>query len=151
KQVAHFEEDDTVLAWFRRNWDCSDAEELLGFRVYGFRTIFERAAENDLAPPANDEQLAEYLQQYLYSEGPILCEPHLVTVQTDDDDLEVAYYVFDDHFAKRYPARVAFLLHDGWRLPTDSAKKKQFRPKEPTKAVRPAGKGDGATFYVREV
>jgi uncharacterized protein (TIGR02996 family) len=93
--------------------------------------------------------LANYVQKNLYSEGPILTSPHLITVQTDDDELMVAYYIFDDHYIAEYPARAPFLLHEGWQLPGGHADR-PFRPKEPTQAETPAGKGAGATYWTCE-
>src|SRR5438105_5009246 len=105
KRLKRFE-DATVLDWFRTHWDqlaradgARDAvKELLGFFVYGFGSLFAAAAEQDLPAPETDEDLEDYLHEHLYSEGPILYRPNLLTVQTDDDELEVAYYVFDGEY-----------------------------------------------------
>jgi uncharacterized protein (TIGR02996 family) len=70
-------------------------------------------------------------------------------VQSDDDELMFAYYVFDDHFAARYPDRVAFLLHDDWRLP-EGESNEPFRPKEPVNPTRPKGNAEGATYWACE-
>jgi uncharacterized protein (TIGR02996 family) len=151
KRLARFD-DDTVLDWFRNHWPViarGDTSDLLGFAVYGFGSLFGWDAEEVPPPPETDEELADLVQQNLYSEGPILTSPHLITVQTDDDELMVAYYIFDDHYAAQYPARAAFLLHEGWKLPGGHADR-PFRPREPTRTESPAGKGPGATYWTCE-
>src|SRR5262245_56560382 len=108
KELAHFEDEQTVLEWFRRHWlllagaddpDEQAAEEvsrLLGFYVYGFSWLFRRIVEHGSPRPETDDQLKPYLEEYIYSEGSILVEPHLVTVETDDDVASLIYYIFDD-------------------------------------------------------
>ncbi len=152
KRLKRFE-DDTVLDWFRNHWfdlahdDTDDRlRALLGFDVYGLHSLFDRAAEHDLPPPEDDDELKEYLNEHLYSEGPILYEPHLLTVQTDDDELQVCYYLFDDVYLARHGKRAAYLLHEGWRLPAGHADSWFFEPDEPTEKWGPAGKGRGTTY-----
>ena len=148
KRQARFE-DDTVLDWFRNHWTViarGDVADLLGFGVYGFGSLFGSDAEEIPPPPKTDEELAKYVQENLYSEGPILTSPHVITVQTDDDELMMAYYIFDDNYVAEYPGRAAFLLNEGWKLPGGHADGR-FRPKEPTQAETPAGKGGGATYW----
>jgi uncharacterized protein (TIGR02996 family) len=152
KVLTRFD-DDNVSDWVRRNWALGRANperaaELFPFEVYGF-TIFSRAHEID-PPPDSDKALAAWLEAEIYAEGEVLCElPHLVTVLSDDDELEFVYYIFDDHYASRYPERVAFLLHDDWRLPAGSADK-TFRPKEPVNDDEARGKGKGAIYWTCE-
>jgi uncharacterized protein (TIGR02996 family) len=157
KQVKRFD-DATVLDWFRNHWDrltgaddpYRELAELLGFEVYGFGSLFEHAAEHGLPPPKSNKQLERYLDEHLYSEGPILCRPHVLTVQTDDDDLQVAYYIFDEVYLGRYPARAASLVHEDWRLPGGYADSGSFEPAEPTDDRGPHGTGAGDTYVVLE-
>jgi uncharacterized protein (TIGR02996 family) len=152
KRLARFE-DDTLLAWFRRHWPTiakGDVGDLLGFGVYGFGSLFGSDIEEIPPMPETDEQLAEYIQDNLYSEGPILTSPHLITVQTDDDELMVAYYIFDGHYLRsRFGKRAAFLVQEGWKLPGGSASG-PFRPSEPTSDEGPAGRGKGALYWTCE-
>lgn len=157
KQVKRFD-DTSVLDWFRNHWaklagaddPYRELRDLLGFYVYGFASLFERAGEDGLPAPASDAELSEYLQEFLYSEGPILYEPHLLTVQTDDDELQVAYYLFDDDYLSHYPARAAYLVHEGWQLPGGHADNASFEPAEPTDNRGPHGSGEGDTYIVME-
>jgi uncharacterized protein (TIGR02996 family) len=151
KRLARFE-DDTLLGWFRSHWPTiakGDVGDLLGFGVYGFGSLFGYDIEVIPPPPATDEELANYVQGNLYSEGPILTSPHLITVQTDDDELEVAYYIFDGHYLEEYGDRASFLLHEGWQLPGGSADG-PFEPTEPAWADVPTGQGEGDLYWACE-
>ncbi len=144
---------DTVLGWFRDVWDeakrVPDVREWtkarLGCDVYGFASLFEAAQEQDLEPPKTDQALRDHLSKHLYAEGDILYCPHALQVLTDDDEIELAYYVFDDHYLEEHPGRAAYLLHDDWRLPTTSGES-SFEPTIPTKRIGPPGSGAGATY-----
>src|SRR5262249_34346757 len=102
-------EGDSILRWFRAAWErakqAEDASEWvgaeLGCSVYGFETIFVAARERSLPPPKSDRELKTYLTEHLYVEGEILYKPHALQVLTDDDEIELAYYFFDDHFLER--------------------------------------------------
>jgi uncharacterized protein (TIGR02996 family) len=145
-------EDDSVLAWFRRHWVGLQPEEaydhverLFGRRVYGFGSLFEAIAEHALRPPASDAALAETLEEHLYVEGALRCRPHLIQVLTDDDELEMAYYFFDDHFLSRHGDRAAFLLHENWLLPAGEGAG-FFKPRcTPTK-LKPPVRRPGCTY-----
>lgn len=154
KHVRRFE-DDSVLAWFQRVWepakDAPDAGEWLkaelGCDVYGFGSLFEAAQEEELKAPKSDRALKGYLDEHLYVEGEILFKPHAIQILTDDDELEMAYYIFDDHYVHEYPGRADYLLHDDWRLPTSSADA-PFKSPVRTKRIGKASKGAGATYVV---
>jgi hypothetical protein len=128
KYVRRLDGADTILDWFRTNWYWESgpgphssrrfADELLGTHVYGFETIFENADEENL--PSTPQELHDVLQEHLYVEGSIAFEPGALRVQTDDDDVELAYFFFDDTFAAAHPERVAYLLNNDERLPASS-------------------------------
>src|SRR5947209_4984777 len=90
KRLASFP-DETVLDWFRRHWNLvaegGSTAELLGFPVSGFESLFAAVAEHGLPRPRTAAALAKALREHLYSEGAIFTGPHLITVQTDDDEL----------------------------------------------------------------
>jgi uncharacterized protein (TIGR02996 family) len=146
-------EDDTVLAWFQRHWqgivDSGQANDhvrkLFGCHVYGLSSLFEHIAEHSLPPPASSAALKQALEEHLYAEGEVLYRPHSIQVLTDDDELEMAYYFFDDHFLAGHADRAAFILREGWRLPVASGAG-AFRPGVPVRKLEPAGRGDGVTY-----
>jgi hypothetical protein len=126
KRVRHLP-DATVLDWFRRGWAAVvddgrwDAtawiQTELGGDVYGLHTLFERAREHDLPAPNSWRELRDLLREHLYFEGDLRVDEHSVRVHTDDDEVELPYFFFDDTLVAARPDAVAYLLHDGWPLP----------------------------------
>jgi hypothetical protein len=152
KHVRRFDAD-SVLGWFQQVWDqakrAEDASEWvkseIGTSVYGFASVFESARENDLPSPTSDGKLKSYLEEHLYAEGEIKCKPHAIQVLTDDDEIELAYYVFDDHYLSQHPGKSDYLLHGDWRLPTTSGDS-PCKPGIAAKSVQPRGNGAGETY-----
>jgi hypothetical protein len=154
KTVSRLEAD-SVLSWFRKVWPEATAAEgaaawvrkALGCPVYGLDALFEKARDRRLPPPGSDDQLHKYLNDYLYFDGELLAEPHCVQVLTDDEEIELAYYLFDDAFLQDNPRAAAFLLHDGWELP-ERAVDDWYQSETPTRLLTPSGSGEGGVFLV---
>lgn len=146
-------DDPSVLAWFGRLMrDAREAKEPhdiyqkeLGCSVYGLGTIFEAAKENSLKAPQNTEHLQRLLKKHLYVEGEFKLDDHSLRVLTDDDEVGLAYFFFDDEIAKAHPDRVAWLLHDEPRLP-DGEGDGSFAPPYKFEEVLPKGEGEGTTY-----
>ena len=144
---------DSVLGWFQGVWErakqAEDASEWvkteIGADVYGFASIFQAAREHALPPPTSDRELKSYLEENLHTEGEMRFKPHAMQVLTDDDEIELAYYIFDDHYLKDHPGRTAYLLHEGWRLPTTSGDR-PAKPGVATHTIQPPGSGLGVTY-----
>jgi uncharacterized protein (TIGR02996 family) len=149
-------DDATVLDWFRNHWRAipeapdfpayAHAEQLLGTRVYGFASLFERIAGRALAAPEDEQTLGRVLRATVYNTE-VRAAPHCVQVLTDDDELELAYYFFDDDFLAAHGDRAAFLLHDDWRLPGGHAAAGRPCPVATT-ALAPRRRGPGVTYLV---
>ena len=158
--------DDSVLAWFQRNWNCAGKSEdedeqharagdwlrdELETDPYGLSSIFTRAARDKIPAPTTEEELFGLLREHLYVEGDkdeqLLCRPGCIQVYTDDDNLDVAYYFCDDKYLSEYGTQAAFLLHEHWRLPTLSSPD-GFVPKVPPRRLRKGGRGEGGTWLV---
>lgn len=147
-------EDATVLDWFRNRWegiaddDGADrrARELLGTRVYSFHRLFSGIAEHSLPPPRTMRELSERLEQVRLYINEIRTAPGLLQVFTDDDEIEMAYYFFDDTYLAKHAARAAYLLREDWKMPADVGAG-GFKPAERTTRVGKV-KGEGATFLV---
>lgn len=94
----------SVLAWFQRNWATGDdgayVDELKG-EVYGLGSLFEKVAEGGVPAPTTASELPPLLEMYLYYERDIEAEEHFVHVETDDDEVDVEYFFFDDHFLRQ--------------------------------------------------
>lgn len=146
---------DSVLAWFQSIWqpvrgdDAGDhAEHLLGTHVYSFGNLFEKIDDEEWPAPKTMSQLAGRLNEALYI-GEMKGGKNHIQILTDDDELEMAIYIFDDHYAAKHPDRVAFLSRDDWRLP-DGMKKGTFKPPGVKKAltVRTGDKVlEGRTYF----
>jgi uncharacterized protein (TIGR02996 family) len=146
-------DDATVLDWFRARWGELAArgyasDEVLGTRVYGFGSLGDAIASHGLAPPATPDELAGILDSHLYVEGKLVCKPHCIQVLTDDDEIQLAYFFFDDVWLEANPDRAAFLLHDGWRLPTaaEAQGAPPFSTKIKGKVLARAGEGEGLVW-----
>jgi hypothetical protein len=145
-------EAESVLAWFQGVWlAASKAEdaaawvkETLGCAVYGLDALFEKARERRLPPPESEAQLAKYLRDYLSFDGELLTAPHCLQVLTEEE-IELAYYIFDDVFLQDNPRSVTFLLREDWQLP-DRFLNDWFQSETPTRLLTPSGSGEGSVF-----
>jgi uncharacterized protein (TIGR02996 family) len=154
--TKHFKrfDDATLLDWFRDHWrpiadreEADDyAEDLLGCHMHGAGYFMMGMAEQDIPPPTTTDELRDLVEGWSV-EGEVLFEPHVIQILDDDDELEIASYFFDDHFLKRHRARAAWLMHEDWRLPTDTGPG-SFRPRWLTSKKKPPGRWEGTTYLV---
>lgn len=156
-QVKVFE-DATVLSWFQRIWnfgnDLGDSSaydvELLGFEVYGFDSIFDAIAEHEIEPPKDESSLSQILREHLYVEGELDFSSNCIQVLTDDDELDVAYYIFDDVFLERNRDKAEFLLLSSFELPSDvkiESSESEFEVDARLKLIDTPGGGAGCLFF----
>lgn len=161
KYLRHFPGDDTVLSWFQKRWQGFDdeadptlapnyAREIVGADVYGFGSLFAAIGEHNLPVPKTERQLAAILQEHLYVEGEILASPHVIQVLTDDDELELSYYFFDDEYLAKNADKAAYLLHDDWRLPASIESATDRLPALPggVESLSPVRGGQGTVYAV---
>jgi uncharacterized protein (TIGR02996 family) len=149
--VKRFDEA-TILEWFRNHCKpIADNKEatayamtLLGIVPYGFPYFLTRLAEEKVPPPRNNRELHAAFN-YWGVQGEWLCQAHAIQGLDDDDEEEMAFYIFDDVFASKYPERVAWLLQEDWRLPADVGTG-SFTPAFRTTRVKPRGGGEGTTY-----
>ncbi|MFC7483730.1 hypothetical protein ACFQX7_32095 [Luedemannella flava] len=146
--------DATVLDWFRRGWRCDDPESWveseLGTDVYGLDSIFEAVEEEGLRKPRTVGELRNQLHEHLYVEGDEDCirlDEHSLRVRTDDDEVALAYFFFDDETVRAAPDRLAYLLQE-WPLPEDVGPAATFTPQVPVTEIGPAGTADATTYAV---
>ena len=156
-QVKVFE-DATVLSWFQRIWnfgnDLGDSSaydvELLGFEVYGFDSIFDAIAEHEIEPPNDESSLSQILREHLYVEGELDFSSNCIQVLTDDDELDVAYYIFDDVFLEKNRDKAEFLLLEGFEIPTvvsAESDENELELKASLQLVDTPGGGAGYLFF----
>jgi hypothetical protein len=167
----------SVLAWFREHWHylahgdgrpvpgegermvipwrspersatSARLHQVLGCDVYGLETLFESIALRHLPPPADYPTLADLLQSNLYAEeGEIRAHPHRISVRTNDDNLELAYFWCDDTFVRMAGSQLAYPRLDGWQLPVGAD---PSRPclEFPTRLLRARGRGQGSAYLI---
>jgi hypothetical protein len=156
KRVTHLR-GKSVLGWFQRAFEQTKRVNVdpgdwlrgeLGCRVYGLSTVFEAAKEKKSWTPTTPQALRKMLEKDLYIEGPGLrFSEHAIRVKTDDDEVDLSYFFFDDDFVREHARRAAFLLHEGWELPAEHGEA-SYTPARPMKARGPAGQGEGQTYAV---
>lgn len=136
---------DSILACFQSLWG-REPDPNLG--VPFLAHVLEIAARDGLAKPQTMQELADRISECVYSPE-VLFTDHTVQVLTDDDEIEYASHVFDDHYRASVPAHyTAFLLHDDWRLPAGSAKKSNFTPVIDAAPLLPRWHEKGTTWFV---
>lgn len=129
KHIRRFEYD-TVLEWAQAVWKQFETDDaaydyardlLGGLEVYSFGSMFYTPPEYSPGPgrPETMEAVHEWFRAMYGDES--ANGPHHVQVLTDDDELEMAVYLFDDHFRAANPGKADFLLLDGWVLPVGDA------------------------------
>jgi uncharacterized protein (TIGR02996 family) len=146
-------EADSLLAWFQSIWqpiradDAGEhADELLGTHVYSFGNLFEKIDDEEWPVPKSMKELTERLNDALYI-GEMKGGQNHIQILTDDDELEMAVYFFDDEYVAKHPDRAAFLMGDGWQLP-DGGKHGEFKPPPGVPKVHPkAVAGEGRTYF----
>lgn len=150
--------DATVLDWFRRGWDHDDPDSWiegeLGGEVYGLESVFEEARKRNLARPESVDELRALLNEHLWVEGEkgthLRLGEHALRVRTDDDEVDLAYYLIDDEAVAASPDRLAFLLYDTWPLPADpDGPGGVFSHGVPVRTVRLGPPGPEAVFSIR--
>ena len=153
KHVRRFEYD-TVLDWAKavfRQLPSDEAfeyaEKLLGgLHVYSFGSMFRVDDDHPTREcPQTMEDVGGWFSD-MYDQGQAN-GPHHIQLLTDDDELEMAVYVFDDHYRAANPGKVDFLLLDGWELPTGDANCES--PQLPaTSPLEPHGGSEGTLYAV---
>jgi uncharacterized protein (TIGR02996 family) len=148
KHVRRFD-DASVLAWARRVWEPVEdggrafehAKVLLGgLEVYTFERLFTGIAEDGAPPPEDMDGVAAGFGRLYVNE--LQHGPHHLQLLTDDDETEMAVYLFDDHYRAANPGRADFLLHDGSELPAGESDA-PAGPLADTWALKHAGDGEG--------
>lgn len=142
-------EADSIFDWFLKNWaTLSDETEgavknLLGVRPYGF-PVSDYQTEKPVPAPRDLEDLKEKIESFVYSNEVIVSE-NCVQVFTDDDEIELAWYVFDEKFAAENPGKVSVWFNDV--LPTKIADELSAENLK-GKTIIPKAAGQGSTYYL---
>ncbi len=157
--------DDTLLGWFQRHWGRVQAlppatelnffgaaesltESVFDGAVYGFSQVWAAMKDGGEAPSSN-RALIDWLGGLSYPGGEIHAASHALQIVTDDDELELALLMFDDHFVRRHPERTAFVLFPDWALPTRvRSRTDRFVWRGPVNDLAPGGAGPGDVYLI---
>jgi uncharacterized protein (TIGR02996 family) len=160
KYLKRFDHEDSVLDWIANRWErlrgsddvavARRVEREIGRKVYSLFSIFWNNPEYPdppgHGPPTNAAQLADLFTATYHNA--IVCQSeHCIQVLTDDDELDMAYYFFDDYFLAEQDERAAFLLHDDWRLSSGHSTA-PHQPSERTRRLARRFDGAGSTYLV---
>jgi hypothetical protein len=151
-----FERDADAHDWVEANLEAD-----LGGHVYGLSSVFCTSDNGDAAslradrhgplPASTWQELEEVLRRHLYVEGDsrdqIHVDEHSVRVGTDDDEVDLAYYFFDDTLAAASD-QTAYLLLEDWRLPVASGEGGSFDEPVGVQRLTTRHGGKGATYVV---
>ena len=162
RRINSFRDPD-LLSWFQRVWPDEDSfpddedewcehqcklAEKHGIDAYGTWHLFQSMMDRGSAPKTNRE-LMNWLDELDYPESIIQASEHAWQALTDDDELDIGVMMFDDQFARKYPERVAFLLHNKLKLPTrTSDHSRRFIWKGPVNEMTPVGNERGSVFAI---
>lgn len=146
-RVTRVFEAGSIIEWFVSNWEHLNdtpekAEALLGFRPYGF-PFSDSETEEPVSAPGDMDELLEYIENYTYSND-VEGDAHHITVQTDDDEIELVWMVFDETYAHENPEQTAI-----WLEPALSQTYTDAPVVPPLRAtpVFPSGTGEGMIYF----
>lgn len=117
RKLVSFEAD-SILDWFQTHWQsfCTDDyEALLGFYIYGLP--FCDTKDSIIPPPQNMEALTACISRFAYC-NEVQADDHCIQVLTDDDEIELAWYVFDETYKQNNMHKLALWFTP--ELPTDA-------------------------------
>lgn len=128
-------------------WDWQD--QIYDLRVKAFGGGFYGLCEFltpmlDRSPPESLADVEDFVASFggNYSEGTITMIDGAIQAITDDDEIDIAWYLFDDRFVNQFPERVLFLLNRQLELPEQSDRESWI----PSIATKTIADGDKATF-----
>lgn len=111
----------SILAWFQENWDKIEDPSFLGQEIYGLND-WKRLEKY----PNSYEELFKEIDKKCYTNRTEFSE-HCIQVQTDDDEIHLAWYIFDEIFKNEHKKQLtAYLMYESYQLPLQFAKYSTF-------------------------
>lgn len=137
--------EEKIIEWFKNFWKFySDSEDEfqerifkeVGVNIYGFWGVTRRWVEEgkdyfqivNKNPPKNQKEIIEYLDNGYCNEIDFVNE-NALEVATDDDECDLAYYIFTDQYVKNNPEKCSYLIYPKWNLPESFSQKSNFKEK----------------------
>lgn len=121
---------DNVLDFFVKHWQALSCHEgvkqLLGVYVYGF-PIADYQSFDPVGIPKDFAQLVSIIERYVYC-NEVIGDNDCLQVLTDDDEIELAWYVFSDDYKNANLDKVALWFYEDLpvALPKDEQDNHQF-------------------------
>jgi len=168
RRIIEFPDAPNLVDWFKKQWITrkeltkinpkiprfkfdpwdwqNEIQELradaFGGSFYGFCDLF--APMFGRPAPRNLSDIEDFIDSFKgnYSEGSIEMIDGAIQASTNDDEIEIAWYLFDDTFVEQFPERTAFLLHKQLNV-SELTNTKSWIPPVQTKVI---ADGDQATF-----
>ncbi len=159
KIIQEFEAQ-SLLHWFQINWKTFESLSALNDRMAIFNSLTEKFGmptsiladfilairEENLTLPLDNEELFDLLDEFVDASETVVGEDFF-TALTVYQGIEMAWYIFDQHYAHQNPERTTFMLYPDWQLPK-SFGNKGFVPLAPFGYLPKRGKSQGKTFIV---
>jgi hypothetical protein len=142
-------EANSVLDWFQSNWDTFQGEymcekEVLGVHVYGFPIEDDDLDYGQKIPaPKSLSKLKADIETFIYS-NEVKVHANCVQILTDDDEIELSWYVFDEIYAEKHPEKIAIWTQE--YLPQTYGSVGKLLGNKCIEIV-PKGNGKGCIYY----
>jgi hypothetical protein len=169
RKILEFQDSPDLVSWLRAHWltrqdliainpeiakeprfdpyDWQDEihtlrKAVIGDTPSGLSELFVRMV--DQPPPEDMDAVRKFIDLFEgdYGEGGIELNGSSIQAYTNDDEIDMAWYLFDQAFADQFPGRTRFLLHKPLELPETFGGAAWKASME----IREIGKGEGATF-----
>ncbi|MES2469486.1 MAG: hypothetical protein V4675_19435 [Verrucomicrobiota bacterium] len=117
-------------------------KSILGGAPNGFTTFFVRMVDHPR--PENMDDVRKFIASFdrEYGEGSIEINGTAIQAHTNNDEIDLAWYLFDQAYADQNPGRTSFILHKPFELPATSGTNGWRPPVD----VHTLGSGKGTTF-----
>ena len=106
-------------------------EDFFGIDIYGGYGFVEGVISGEFDMPETLEELSAILESHWYING-ISAAPDCIQIYTDVDEIDLAWYIFDETYAKKYPEKTILWTKYSKELPaayTEDKKDEENRKK----------------------
>ena len=140
---------DSIIDFFQDYWDnlfnssFEDHRNIFGTWIYGF-PIKETDEHERINKPKGVEELIKILSKKIYA-NLIIGNQDCIQVFTDDDELELAWYLFTEKYKKDNLDILQIWFENN--LPVDSHEEGE-KLQQNTNIIEPRGKGIGNTYFI---
>ena len=150
-------EEDSILKWFQKIWRDDLGEmalfeyykRTLGTYFYGLAHFVALGIENKATCPNSFKELIKFIQENTYLNTINYVIDQYIEVLTDDDEVELAWYLIDEQYAQSNASRFKYLVTKDWPLPLDYSNKGMGQlPFDFKQEIRNQSKGEGVVYMI---